>query len=87
MHLIAHGPYCSLHQGSYRLQLELLEAQGLTIQLKHDISHNIQSKLNEDGSWSFQLDHYTNNLEILLYATGAEKGIVKNILIVDETAL
>lgn len=87
IHLIAHGPYCSLHQGNYRIRLELLEAKGITIQLKHDISHNIQTKSNKDGSWSFELDHYTNNLEILLYASGADQGIVKNILIVDETGL
>lgn len=87
LHLIAHGPYCSLHPGNYRLKIEFQATQTINVQLQHDLSQRINSQLCPDGSWLFNLEHYTNNFEILLFAASGDQGTIQRISIIDETMI
>ena len=81
-HLIAHGPYCNLHSGNYRVRVELEDAKILRTQIQKDLSQKVDHQLCPDGSVTFKLNHYTTNIEILLYSTPGEAGTIKNISII-----
>ena len=87
LHLIAHGPYCNLHPGNYRVRVELEDAKILRTKIQKDLSQKVDHQLCPDGSVTFTLSHYTNDLEILLYSTSGEVGTIKNISIINESII
>ena len=81
--LAIHGPYTSLRAGRYRLLIDHTSNQELDIKIQHSMKFPLRLKKLTSDSYEFELEYYTTEIEILIFAATNRDFNIYSIIVED----